>query len=293
MNRKGWILVGVTALLVVTVPSAGIWYLFIDTPAITGSDLNATTPDPAVSTAPPQFAMTVEVENRPLENGSERTSWSAGVLYDADANERLGWRHSTGPANTVSTAWSQRHWPDGTHNVIRYHNTDNEAFTRRVGSIRTDLDDETETLRVDNGSQTYRYYRAGERSEFDVVDRPMPPLAFVHVVPYKYDGTTTVDGAEVERYVPVEGWVERPGSVADDGADTYISNTSGAVYVSRETGTIVHADVSFTSKRTDIRAGRWFGDDGTRVHYTLSVRETVDPDEVRPEWVAEVLSEET
>jgi hypothetical protein len=45
--------------------------------------------------------------------------------------------------------------------------------------------------------------------------------------------------------------------------------------------------VAFTSKRTEMRAGTWFGDPGSRNRLRLSVRETADDESRRPEWTTE------
>lgn len=291
MNRKRVVTAGVVVLAVSVVVGTGIWFLFVDTPSITGSDLNATTPDPTLATAPSQFTMTVEVTSRSLDDESERTNWSAGVVYDADSRERLGWLRSTTSDDEVSIVHYQRYSRNATHDFIRYHNSDTEAFDNRVESIRADLDPDTEALSVNETSRTYEYYRNGTKSEFEVVPDLIPPLGFLRAIPFEHEGTTTFEGDDVEKYVPVNGWVKTTGSV-DDGPDWYISNTSGAVYVSKESGNIVRADVSFTSKRTDVRAGKWFGESGNRGHVTLSVREELDDDELRPEWADESASDE-
>jgi len=257
----------------------------LDTPARTESELNATTPDPTVATAPSEFTMTVAVRSHSLEDGTEQANWSAGVMYDADDRERVGWLHSTGQGEPLSITHYRNYTANRTHNFVEYHNADREEFARRVGTIRADFDEETETLRVDNGSRTYRHYRKRERSEFEVVPDVLPSLGFIQAIPFEYDGTTTWNGRAVERYRPVNGWTKVTAS-ADDSPDTYVSNTSGALYVSRETGNIVRANVSTTSKRTDVRAGRWFGDGGSRNHFTLTVREDAD-DALRPDWTRE------
>jgi hypothetical protein len=286
MNRAVLVRIGVVAAVVLLVAAAGVWFAFLDAPTAAETELDATTPDPNVSTAPPEFTMTVTAESRSLEDGSPEANWAAGVEYDADAQARLGWLESSGVENVSITSY-QRYSANRTHNYITYHHTDREAFRNRLGSIRTDLEAETETLRADNATQTYWYYREGDRSEFDVVADVVPPLGFVQMIPFEADGSTTYRGQAVERYVPVEGWVETTGSVADDGPDMYLSNTTGVLYVSEESGNIVHVDVAFTSKRTEMRAGTWFGDPGSRNHLRLSVREEVDDGPLRPDWTTE------
>jgi hypothetical protein len=292
MNRRGLVLAGVGALVVVTVASVGIWYLFLDTPALTGSDLNATTPDPTVSTAPSEFTMSVEARTVSLADGTDVSNWSAGVLYNADASEVLAWRNETGSNSNTSIVRYQRYTENRTQIFTRTHTADSEAFTAGVESVHRDIDPETDTLHVDNETQTYRYDREAERSAFTIVGYPIPLFEFLHVIPFEYDGTTTVDGEQMERYVPVNGWVELPGSV-DGEPDRYITNTSGALYVNRETGNVVSADVSFTSKRTDMRAGKWLSDDERRTQFTISVRNELDTDELAPDWANEAPFEES
>lgn len=284
MDRPRVARAGLAVVVVAIIVAAGIWFLFLDTPAIAESDLDATTPDPTVASAPSEFRMTVEVRSHSA-GGSERANWSAGVVYDGDARERLAWLHSRA-RDDVSIVHYQRYSHNRTHNFLRYHTSDSEAFDHRVESIRDDLDPERETLRVDDTAQVYEYYREGARSEFEVVPDRLPPLGFLHRIPFEYDGETTFGGEAVEKYVPVSGWVQLRGSV-DDGPEAYISDTSGVVYVSEESGTIVRANVSFTSKRTDVRAGRWLGDGGNRGRFTLTVSDEIDDRELAPEWTEE------
>lgn len=291
MQRDRVVSAVLIGLVVVLILVAGIWWLFLDTPPVTGSELNSTTPDHTVSTAPPEFTMRVEVQSRSLDDASEQANWSAGVLYNSDAGERLGWLRSTAPDRTITITHYQRYTDARTHNYIKYHNSDTEQFTRRVGSIREDLDRDTETLHVDNTSQTYTYYREGDREEFEVMPDQIPPLGFIHTIPFRHAGTTTVNGTRVEKYEPVNGWTERQGSVADDGPDTHISNTSGELSVSADSGNVIHVDVSFRSIRTDVRAGKWFGDSGNRVHISLSVRKAINEEDLEPEWVNSVSQE--
>lgn len=278
-----------TAVLVVLavagIAAAGVWYLVVDTPPVAGSDLNATTPDPTVETAPAEFAMSVEVRSHSVD-GSEESCWTAGVVYDADARERVGWLNSTDPDGDVVITHYQRYTSNATHNYVRYHASDPEQFRGRVEPIRKDLDPGTETLRVDEAARTYEYYREEPRSEFEIVPRGVFYAGFVHAIPFERTGVTTLDGKAMEKYVPVDGWTRTTGSVTD-GPDTYISNTSGALYVDEQTGNIVRADVSLTSKRTDVRAGAWFGDGGSRVRFSLSVHEEIDDEGLKPEWAKE------
>jgi len=289
MNQQLVLKAGVVGLVVSVAVGTGIWFLFVDSPPLTESDLNATTPDPTISTAPSQFTMTVEVTSRSLDEGSEQTNWSAGVTYNADSQERLGWLNSTSSDGDVSIVHYQRYSHNATQNFIRYYNSDPDEFDDRVDSIRDDLDPETETLTVNDRSHTYVYSRTGAKSEFEVVPDLIPPLGFMQTIPFEHDGTTTFEGNDVEIYRPVHGWGTAMGSVDDD-PNWYISNTSGVVYVSEESGNIVRADVSTTSTRTDIRAGKWFGDRGDRAHITLSIREELTDDELRPKWATESAS---
>lgn len=283
MNRKRTMTAGVVVLVVLIGIGVGTWFLFVDTPSITESDLNATTPDPTISTAPSQFSLVAEFTSRSLSGGAIQANWSTGVRYDADSRARLSWLRSTTSDYEESIVQYQRYSSNATLTVVRYHASDPEEFEYRVESVRGDLDPETETLIVTKPSHTYEYYRKGPRSEAEVVPNLIPQLYFVQTIPFEHDGTTTIRGHEVEKYVPRNGWVETIGSV-DDSPDRYISNTSGVMYVSQETGHIIQADVSFTSKRTDIRAGKWVGDGGNRGHLTIAVREELDDEELRPEW---------
>jgi hypothetical protein len=263
----------------------GIWWLFLATPAVTDSELNATTPDYTVSTAPQQFEMRVEVESRSLDD-NESANWSAGVLYDRESQQRLGWLHSTEPDRTVTITQYQRYSGNHTHNYIRYHNSEPKQFSRRVRTLRDDIDTKTESIYVNNESQTYTYYREGDRDDFEVMPDQIPPLGFLHTIPYRYVGTRSVNGTTVEKYEPVDGWTEIRSSVADDGPDTYISDTSGQVYVSPNSKNIIHIDVTFRSTRTDVRAGRWFGNSENRIHISLSVQNAIDENQLKPEWVS-------
>jgi len=102
MKRNRLLKAGLAVLVVTIVVAAGLWFLFVATPPTTESDLNATTPEPTVSTAPPEFTMTAAVTARSMEEPSDTTNWSAGVMYDADAEERLGWLNSTDADGKVS-----------------------------------------------------------------------------------------------------------------------------------------------------------------------------------------------
>lgn len=287
MDRRALLSVMIAiVVLVIVVVTAG-WWLFVDTPAITPSELSATTSDPAVADAPAALSITIEARSRGLEDGTVEANWSAAVRFDASDGERIGRLSSSDDRGEVEITHYQRLDGDQTHNVIEYHSTDAEQFARRVQSIREDLEPRTETLEVDEEAQTYRYYREGERSEFEVVPDLLPPLGFIQVLPFERAGSTTYDGESVARYVPVDGWRELPGSVADDGPDVYLSRTSGVLYVEEEAGDIVYANVSFTSKRTDRRAGRWLGDAGSRGQFRLVVRKELDHRGLEPAWTDE------
>ncbi|WP_178917807.1 hypothetical protein [Natronomonas gomsonensis] len=271
--------------------AAGLWFLFVATPPTTESDLNATTPDPNLSTAPPEFTMTAMVTTRELEEPSDTTNWSAGVVYDADAEERLGWLNSTGADGEVSMGQYQRYSQNATHEYNRYHHPESDAFDTRVESIRDDLNPDAESLSVNNTSQTYVHYRKRPQSAFEVVPDLMPPLGFIDRVPFEHDGSTTFRGDPVEKYVPTSGWAQTPGTVDDD-PDWYISNTSGELYVNQTTGHIVHVNVSLTSKRTAIRAGKWFGESGNRIRIRLTVREDLRDGDLRPGWATDATFDE-
>ncbi|MUV85167.1 hypothetical protein GJ631_00860 [Natronomonas sp. CBA1123] len=204
-------------------------------------------------------------------------------MYDSDAEERLGWLNSTIEDGEVSMGQYQRYSQNATQEYNRYHHPESDAFDSRVDSIRDDLDPETESLSVNDTSQTYVHYRKRPQSAFEVVPELMPPLGFIDRVPFEHDGSTTFRGNRVERYVPTSGWVQTPGTVDDD-PDWYISNTSGELYVNKATGHIVHVNVSLTSKRTAIRAGKWFADSGDRIQIRLTVREDVRDGDLRPVW---------
>ncbi|MCY4732463.1 hypothetical protein KY092_18130 [Natronomonas gomsonensis] len=283
MKRNRLLKAGLAVLVVTVVVVAGLWFLFVATPSPTESDLNATTPDPNLSTAPPEFTMTAAVTTQAIEEPSDTTNWSARVMYDSDAEERLGWLNSTIEDGEVSMGQYQRYSQNATQEYNRYHHPESDAFDSRVDSIRDDLDPETESLSVNDTSQTYVHYRKRPQSPFEVVPELMPPLGFIDRVPFEHDGSTTFRGNRVERYVPTSGWVQTPGTVDDD-PDWYISNTSGELYVNKATGHIVHVNVSLTSKRTAIRAGKWFAEGGDRIQIRLTVREDVRDDDLRPAW---------
>ena len=130
-----------------------------------------------------------------------------------------------------------------------------------------------------------------KRTNFEVVPVLLPHLGFIRAIPFEHAGSTTYKGDAVKKYVPENGWVETTGNV-DDGSDWYISNSGGVVYVSKESGNIVRVDVSFTSKRTYIRTGKWVEEDGDQGHITLTVREEPDDEELRPEWATESTFDE-
>ena len=277
MDRVGLAAAGV--LLVAIAGGAAGWYLFLDAPAVTPSELEATPPTPTVETAPPAFTMTASVEARAVDGGPVRANWSAGVAYDGATGERLGWLHT----REVSIVEYQRREANATYTAVRYHADDPEAFDRRVASVREDLAAGA-TLDVNATAQTYESHRVGARGEFAVVPDRLPPFGFLRQIPFERAGTTTYAGETVERYLPVDGWIRTPGSV-DDRPDAYVSATGGMVAVSPASGNLVRANVTFTERRADVRAGRWLGEGGTRTRVRLRGRESVDG-ELAPGWAS-------
>jgi hypothetical protein len=283
MERRTILKIGCALFLVGLVCSAGFWYLFVDTPAVAPTELDAKSPYPPDTTAD-SYALVANASTRSLSNESDWSRWETTVRYDGSTNEKFGRLTSSSPRRNVSIEAYHRYVGNTTEEYARYRSSVRAVFRERISSIRDDLDPRTEALRVDNGTRTYYHYEreSGQR------DLGMGQIrtGLVVLPPYERAGATTVDGRNVTKYVPVDGWVDMAGS-SDVAPEAYVSDTAGAVYVSRATGRIVRANLSFTSKRTEIRIGRWLGTTGTRIHVRLSVTRPVETASVQPGWVTE------
>lgn len=271
MRRVTLLKAGLAAVVVVAVGTAGVWYLFVDTPSATDDDLNATTPPLETSSPPQRYTVSANVTVRSLSNDSERSAWSVGSAYDAETGQHRRWLYSSTPRRILSETTYQHYENDTTITYTRYRTTD-------------------ETLRVENDSRTY-YHRereSGRRLDTGIGNVPLGPI---YAIPYERTGTTTFEGATVETYAPIDGWVDT--SDADTDPDTYVYDTDGRVYVDPETGWILRADLRLSMRRTEMRAGRWFGQESKRIHLKYRFDTALEETPLRPAWVTEEASRHT
>ncbi|MDZ7730913.1 MAG: hypothetical protein U5K37_08430 [Natrialbaceae archaeon] len=283
MNRTLLVGAGIGLFVMMVFALTGTWYLVLDTPAATPSELEASPPHYTTETAPAAFTLTVEARSVSLGDGTEVANWTVGIAYNASTGERLAWRTASGPGPTVDTIEYQRRVGNRTLTFLRYHTSDRERF--RVDGGDTQAEYPNTSLVVDSPNQTYRHAWMGPAEAFTVTPTQLPTLSFLQTIPFTHSGSDTYDGRAVEVYVPQDGWTDTPGQTNRKGPETALSETTGELYVRRATETIVYANLSVTSKRTDRRIGRYVGDPGTREHITLRVRESVDPS-LRPDWAS-------
>lgn len=290
MRRVTLLKAGLAAAVVVAVGTAGVWYLFVDTPSVTDGDLNATTPPLETSSPPQRYTVSANVTVRSLSNDSERSAWSVGSAYDAETGQHRRWLYSSTPRQNFSETTYQHYENDTTITYTRYRTTDEAAFRRRVASVRDDRNTGNETLRIENDSRTY-YHREGESGRRLDTGIGNVPLGPIYAIPYERTGTTTFEGATVETYAPIDGWVDT--SDADTDPDTYVYATDGRVYVDPETGWILRADLRLSTKRTEMRAGRWFGQEGERTRLEYRFDTALEETPLRPAWVTEEANRHT
>lgn len=283
MERETILKVGLALVLVALVLGVGFWYLFITVPAVTPTELDAKSPYPSDSTTD-SYTLDVNVSAQSLTNESDWSQWETIVRYNGSTNEKFGRLITSSPRRNLSLTEYHRYSGNATEKYTRYQSSATTEFRTRVSQIHDDLDPRTETLQVDNATQTYYHFETETgRGELGM---GRVRVGVVTLPAYEQSGTTTVDGQLVTKYVPVDGWVDIDGST-DATPEAYISDTAGGVYVSNATGRIVRANVSFTSKRTEMRIGRWLGSTGTRIHIRLTVIQSGKTSTIQPKWIDE------
>jgi hypothetical protein len=283
MERETILTVVAGALLVVLLLSGGSWYLFLDTPASTPTDLDAKPPYPSEASVD-AYTVSANASRQSLTNESDWSQWATVVRYESASNAKYGRLTTASPRRNVSIEAYHRAVGDHTERFERYHSTATDEFQYRTSTVRDDLDPQTESLRVINDTQTYYHFERIDRQ--DDLGMGNVRIGVVVLPPYEEVGTTTVDGRTVTKYVPVTGWVDIAGD-RDEAPEAFVYDTTGAVYVSRSTGPVMQADVAFSTKRTEMRIGRWVGTTGNRIHIRLAVTRAVTSAPLEPEWVTQ------
>ena len=284
MNRRVVLAIAFFILCVAIILSAGFWYLFLDIPTVRASELDAKPPYPPDS-APESYVLVANASSRELTNVSDWSQWETMVRYNGATDEKFGRLTSSTPRRNISIEVYHRYVGNGTEMYSRYRSSKTAEFEARISHIRDDLDPQTEKLLVENQTQTYYHYEWN--SENRELGMRTVRLSSALLPPYERAGTTSIDGQEVARYVPVNGWVDMTGST-DTAPEAYVSHTAGSVYVARSTDRIVRANISFVSKRTEMRVGRWFGEAGTRANISLTLDRSIEISNIQPEWVADL-----
>lgn len=278
---KGGLLVCLAALTL----AGGCWYLFLDTPSVTESELEAEPVAVTPAESPAAYSITASIQSRALTDRSEYTHWEVGSRYANRSGEYYAWRRTNNPSQNLSVAEYQQYENESTVSYTRFRSTDRDVFTARLEAVRSDVRSGNGSLWVRNGTRTYvhRERTAGRHLDVGGVE---PRIRFLYILPYERAGTATRNGETVDRYVPTSGWVEGLGST-DDEPDRYVFDTSGTVLVDSDSGRIVDADLAFSSRRAEVRAGRWFDDGGRRARISYTFEESVDTAAVRPAWATD------
>lgn len=138
-----------------------------------------------------------------------------------------------------------------------------------------------DVARVERASLTSYQFDPAISPAADI--EPREALQKLYMFSYEFRGTTTYNGHEVKRYVPVSGWTTRVLPESGTTQSLYVREASGEVLVDADDGAIRKATVEGAVVEAD-SWGEVMTGDATTVTLSYRVRTGVD-DVSRPPWV--------